>query len=116
MYIYKYKYIYKYIHYYIIILLGKNIISRVNLWHLLTHTPPRFLNCHLSLLMKNAACMKVTKEQDFAVKEFWRASRRGAFWRWRVSRGCWADCLCGTNRPWRFHLPEGVSHLTHSRH
>ena len=29
MYIYKYKYIYKYIHYYIIILLGKNINSRV---------------------------------------------------------------------------------------
>ena len=56
MYIYKYKYIYKYIHYYIIILLGKNINSRVNLWHLLTHTPPRFLNCHLSFVIAYEKC------------------------------------------------------------
>lgn len=43
MYIYKYKYIYnyiyKYIHYYIIILLGKNINSRVILGIFL-HIPP----------------------------------------------------------------------------
>lgn len=39
MYIYKYKYIYKYIHYYIIILLGKNISSRV-ISGIFLHIPP----------------------------------------------------------------------------
>ena len=40
MYIYKYKlYIYKYIHYYIIILLGKNINSRV-ISGIFLHIPP----------------------------------------------------------------------------
>ena len=39
MYIYKYKYIYKYIYYYIIILLGKNINSRV-ISGIFLHIPP----------------------------------------------------------------------------
>ena len=49
MYIYKYKYIYKYIHYYII-LLGKNINSRV-ISGIFLHIPPLFLNCHLSFVI-----------------------------------------------------------------
>ena len=57
MYIYKYKYIYiyKYIHYYIIILLGKNINSRV-ISGIFLHIPPRFLNCHLSFVIAYEKC------------------------------------------------------------
>ena len=55
MYIYKYKYIYKYIHYYIIILLGKNINSRV-ISGIFLHIPPLFLNCHLSFVIAYEKC------------------------------------------------------------